>query len=156
MVSGSILFLTSLVSGDGWKQTRMQNVFVVECCESEIAVVSDVMTHREHVHHNVFCPSYWKKKKNMLNFWLFTLEVDAFTPSWMCQTDRIQAITHKTGTRPLMHPYKVTLYSIWDRRLHHPQWSASCLLLLVLPVYMDLTLWLLSSDDYSWVYSFVV
>lgn len=30
-------------------------------CESEMFVVSDAMTHREHVRSHVFCSSYWKK-----------------------------------------------------------------------------------------------
>lgn len=38
-----------------------ETVFVVEYCESEMFVVSNAMTHTEHVGCDVFCSSYWKK-----------------------------------------------------------------------------------------------
>lgn len=82
IVSSPVLFFISLVGGDGSKGCDIQNVFVVECCESEIAVVSDVMTHKEHDCYGVFCSSYWKKKS--LDYWLLG-------PT--CHTECIQTIT---------------------------------------------------------------
>lgn len=111
-------------AGQWWwmKATHMQNVFVVEYCESKIAVVSDVMTH---VRYDVFCSSYWKKD---VEFWLLTLEASDFTHSWACQTECIQAIRDKCVNRPVVHRSEVTpwqLYSVWDRSHRHPQWFAS-------------------------------
>lgn len=93
-----MLFLILLVSGDGSKSCSIQNIFVVEYCESEIAVVSDVMTHKEHDFYGVFCSSYWKKKKKRkeksLDYWLWGLVISqpnmpdrVYTDNnrWMCE-----------------------------------------------------------------------
>lgn len=53
----------------------MQNVPVVECCESEIAVVCDAVTHRVHFTMMCFCSSHWKKD---VRFRLLTLEASDF------------------------------------------------------------------------------
>lgn len=52
-----------------------ETVFVVEYCESEMFVVSNAMTHTEHVGCDVFCSSYWKKD---VKFWLLTVEASDF------------------------------------------------------------------------------
>lgn len=42
---------------------KSKTFLVVECCESEIAVVGDAMTHREHVRYDVLLLLLGEEKK---------------------------------------------------------------------------------------------
>lgn len=68
-----------------------------------------------------------KKKRS----WLLTLVASDFIHSWTCQTECIQTITDKCVNRPVGCPSRLTpWWSCAVCSLCHPQWFASCLLLL--------------------------